>query len=95
MFRRIILFTWTESATEEQRAAVAAELAKLPALIPEIRRLEFGADTTSGNADFGVLADFATKSDWAVYVEHPAHQKVVADHIRPIIAGRTAIQYEF
>lgn len=96
MFRRIILFTWTDEATKEQREAVEAELARLPGLIPEIRRFEIGADAgVEGNADFGVVADFDDVAAWGVYVAHPAHQKVVADHIRPIVAARTALQYEF
>jgi hypothetical protein len=44
MFRHVVLFTWTEDATQEQQQAVAAELRKLPAAIPELRAYQLGPD---------------------------------------------------
>jgi hypothetical protein len=96
VFRSIVLFTWAESATDDQKKAVAVELGKLPDQIPVLRRLDFGEDVGSrpGNADFGVVADFDNADDYATYLRHPAHEAVVVDHIRPIIGGRSAIQIE-
>ena len=54
MFRHVVLFTWTEEATDEQKATLVAELAKLPGAIPEIRAFTFGPDAgvNPGNQEF-------------------------------------------
>lgn len=94
MIRHIVLLKWTEEATAAQVATVATELGKLPGLIPELRTYAVGDDAgiSEGNHDFGILAEFDDAEGFAVYRDHPAHQKVIADHIKPILAGRAAIQ---
>jgi stress responsive alpha/beta barrel protein len=96
MLRHVVCLTWTEDATPEAVAAVEAGLAELPALIPELRAYRFGPDAglASGNADFAVVADFDDADGWRRYVEHPVHQAVLADRIRPILAARTAVQLQ-
>ncbi|MEV0416615.1 Dabb family protein [Streptosporangium canum] len=97
MFRHVVLFTWAEGATDEQRAAVATELGKLPEIIAEIRSYAVGADAgvNPGNHEFAVVADFDSLDDYLVYRDHPAHQAVIAEHIKPILASRAAVQYAF
>ncbi|AQZ68307.1 stress protein [[Actinomadura] parvosata subsp. kistnae] len=96
MIRHIVLFTWTEAATAEQKAAVTAELRKLPSLIPQLRAYTVGADAgiNQGNHDYAVVADFDSADDYLVYRDHPDHQKVIAEHIKPIVATRAAVQLE-
>ncbi|MEU8383150.1 Dabb family protein [Streptosporangium sp. NPDC048865] len=96
MFRHVVLFTWKEEATEEQRARVATELAKLPEAITEIRSYTLGSDAgvNPGNHEFAVVADFDSVDDFIVYRDHPLHQAAIADHIRPIVASRAAAQFE-
>ncbi|MEU3170145.1 Dabb family protein [Streptosporangium sp. NPDC006930] len=96
MFRHVVLFTWTEEATEEQRVRVATELAKLPGAITEIRSYTIGSDAgvNPGNHQFAVVADFDSADDFLVYRDHPLHQAVVTDHIKPIVASRAAVQFE-
>ncbi|MGI5267527.1 Dabb family protein [Nonomuraea sp. CA-218870] len=95
MIRHVVLFTWSPEATEEQKAAVAAELSALPGQIPQIRSYAFGPDAgiNTGNHDFAVVADFDDEDAYTAYRDHPAHQAVIADHIRPILASRAAVQY--
>ncbi|MEW9549620.1 Dabb family protein [Nonomuraea sp. NPDC050783] len=96
MIRHIVLFTWTDTATDEQRAMVTAELRKLPAAIPQLRAYTVGPDAglNQGNHDYAVVADFDTVEDYLVYRDHPRHQAVVAEHIKPIVAARAAVQLE-
>jgi hypothetical protein len=96
MFRHVVLFTWTEDATQEQQQAVAAELRKLPAAIPELRAYQLGPDAgvNTGNFAFAVVADFDSVQDYLVYRDHPVHREVIEQHIRPIMATRAAVQYE-
>ncbi|MER7505085.1 Dabb family protein [Nonomuraea pusilla] len=94
MIRHIVLFTWTDGATDEQKAAVADELRALIGVIPEIRSFTVGHDAgiNQGNHDFAVVADFDSVDDYLVYRDHPRHQEVIAQRIKPILASRAAVQ---
>ena len=96
MFRHVVTFVWTDDATEPQKTAVADELRGLPAVIDTIRDYRVGPDAglAEGNAEFAVVADFDDVDGYVVYRDHPEHQRVIVEHIRPILASRTAVQYE-
>lgn len=89
------MFTWSDDATDEQRARVPAELARLPGLIPEIRAYQFGGDigVMAGNYHFVVNADFDDTDSYLRYAEHPEHVRVLTEHIRPAISARAAVQF--
>jgi hypothetical protein len=88
------MFRFAPEVTEEQRARLADELRKLPAAIPEIAAYTVGTDAglVEGNWDFAVVGDFASTEDWQVYRDHPIHQAVIADHVRPLMTERAAAQ---
>ncbi|NUW32280.1 Dabb family protein [Nonomuraea sp. SMC257] len=94
MIRHVALFTWTDDATDEQKAAVATALGTLPAAIPQIRAYTFGPDAgiNQGNHDFAVVADFDDLDDYLVYRDDAGHQAVIAEYIKPILASRAAVQ---
>ncbi|MFD2348370.1 Dabb family protein [Nonomuraea ferruginea] len=46
-----------------------------------------------GNHDFAVVADFDSEDDYRAYRDHPRHQAVIAEHIKPILATRAAVQF--
>ncbi|WP_283138989.1 Dabb family protein [Rhizohabitans arisaemae] len=96
MIRHVVLFTWADEATNEQRKTVAAELSKLPGIIEQIRDYRLGDDLgiSPGNQQFALVADFDDVESFLVYRDHPAHQAVIRDHIKPILASRAAVQYE-
>jgi hypothetical protein len=94
--RHVALFVFRDDATEDQIAAVATGLAALPAQIPEIGTYRIGPDLgiNDGSYDYAVIADFANVEDYLVYRDHPVHQALLADTIRPILASRAAVQYD-
>ncbi|MFN8036186.1 MAG: Dabb family protein [Acidimicrobiia bacterium] len=96
MIRHVSCLTFTETSTPEERDAAVRAVARLPAIIPEIRVYTVGADLglAEGNAHLAVVADFDTVDDYRVYASHPEHLAVIAEHIRPILAGRAAVQLE-
>jgi hypothetical protein len=96
VFRHVVLLRWTPDATEEQRSHVESGLAELPGLIPEIRDYHFGADThvNDGNFDLAIVADFDDVDGYYVYRDHRDHLAVINERIRPILAGRAAVQHE-
>jgi hypothetical protein len=95
MFRHVVLMRWKADATDAQRAAVVDGLQKLPDVIPELRSYSIGTDArvNEGNYDLAVVADCDDVDSYFVYRDHPDHQAVIAEHIRPILADRAALQY--
>jgi hypothetical protein len=96
MLRHVVLLGWKPEASEEQKQRVAAELGKLPSLIPAIRSYQFGADAgiNEGTFDFGIVADFDDAQAYRSYRDDPQHRAVIDQHITPILDRRAAIQYE-
>lgn len=94
MFRHVVMFTWTEAATDREISGVAQQLAALPGLIGTIRDYRFGADAgvNEDNCDFVLVADFDDAAGYLTYRDHPEHQRVIRDHIAPVLAERHAVQ---
>jgi hypothetical protein len=92
--RHVVLLTWKAGTDAAAIQAVVDGLGRLPVAIPELREYRFGSDLgiADGNADFAIVADFADADAWARYQEHPEHQRVLVELIRPILAARTAAQ---
>lgn len=96
MFRHVVLFRWTDDTTAEHVKAAEDGLAALPSAIPELRAYAFGSDVgiNEGNFDFAVVADFDAADGYLTYRDHPAHQAVLAERLRPHIAERAAVQFQ-
>jgi Stress responsive A/B Barrel Domain len=97
MIRHTALFKWAAEATDEQKQAAAAEVAKLPSIVPSIRAFASGPDAgfAERNFDFAVTADFDDEAGYFAYRDDPAHREIVQRYITPIAAQRAAVQYEF
>ena len=91
------MFRWTPEATQEQKQRVTAELSRLPALLPVLRAYHMGADLgiNEGNFEWAAVADFDDLQGYLTYRDNPVHRAIIAEFIRPIVAERAAIQYEF
>jgi hypothetical protein len=96
MIRHVVLFTWKPEATEEQKRAVHAELAKMPPAIEAIRAYRFGPDAgiNPANSDYAVVADFDDAAGYVSYRDHPVHRALVENYVSPILASRAAVQFE-
>jgi hypothetical protein len=97
MFRHVVMIGFTEEATEEQKQALRDGLATLPEQIPEIRTYRIGDDAglAPDNYDLVVVGDFDDRDGYLAYVEHPVHQELVKNLLRPIQARRAAVQHEW
>jgi hypothetical protein len=97
MIRHCVTLTFSPDATAEQIAAVQAGLATLPGAIDAIRAYSFGRDLglAEGNASFVVVGDFDSVAGYETYRDHPVHLALIAGTIRPILVGRSAVQYEY
>lgn len=96
MVRHVVAFRFKEGTTEAQRTRILEGLAALPAQVDAIRRYAFGPDLGlgEGNFDFVVVGDFDDVAGYRRYAEHEAHQALLRDAIRPVLAERVAVQYE-
>ena len=96
MFIHAVNFTFNESATADQIAALCKELRGLEALVPSLRSAMAGPDlrVAEGNADAGYVAMFDDYAGWKAYQEHPEHIRVAREHLAPIFATRHATQFE-
>jgi len=92
----LVLFTWRDGTTADEIAALEQALRALPGAIPQLRSYRFGADLglSEGNATFAMIAECDDIDGYLAYRDHPEHQRVIAEFIRPIAATRTAIQIE-
>lgn len=96
MFRHIVMFRWAADASDERRARVLRELARLGTLIRGLGVLQVATDAglVAGNFDVVVTVDFADPDGYLAYAQHPEHLRVIAEHIKPAVSARSAIQYE-
>ena len=96
MLRHVVLFTWTEDTDPETRAATLAALRRLPDEVGGMTAFAVGPDAglVTGNADTALVADFPDAEAWRRYADHPVHLQVIADHVTPNLAARSAVQYE-
>lgn len=97
MFRHIVLFRWSDDATQDRIDAAFAGLAELPDRIPEIKGYHFGLDAglADGNFDAAVVGDFDDVDAYRAYATNSAHTDLIAERLRPITAERIAVQHEF
>ncbi len=97
MIRHTVLFSWKPEATEEEKQQAAAEVAKLPSIVPSVRAFVSGPDVglNQGNFDFAVCADFDDEAGYLAYRDDPGHRDTVQRYILPIAAQRAAVQFEY
>ncbi len=96
MIRHVVVFTWHDTVSAEQRAATEAALARLPDEVGGMTAFAVGPDAGlgEGNAHTALVADFPDVAAWERYAGHPGHLEIVAEHVKPYLIGRTAVQYE-
>lgn len=92
--RHLVVFRWKAEVTPDDVAAIDAALGALPAQIPSLRGYHHGADLGLGEGrwDYGIVAECDDVAGWRDYDEHPAHQRVVTEVLRPRLAERAAVQ---
>jgi len=94
--RHVNLLTWKEGTTHNDIEALGRQLLKMRDQIPEVRALSYGPDLglMDGNVDFAIVEDFDDADSFQRYVAHPAHDRMIKEYLRPILASRHAIQLE-
>ncbi|MET0297777.1 MAG: Dabb family protein [Microbacterium sp.] len=96
MVMHIGLLTLIDSATVEDRRAIADGLLGLVGRIDGLERVEVGTDLglKEGNGDVLFRLTFASEDAWRAYGAHPAHQAVVTGAIAPVLASKAFVQVD-
>lgn len=93
MFRQVMVCTFVEEASPEQRQAYRDAVEAIRE-IPELLEMKCGADAGhfEDNFDFVIVADFADFESARRYVAHPVHQTYVRDHASQLVNQRIIVQ---
>lgn len=96
MITHIWSMNFTDAATEAQRTAFTAAMLALPKLISGVASFRAGRDlglNPGNNYDVSIVAEFADEASWKAYIEAPAHQAFINEHVTPLCAKWGAIQF--
>ncbi len=96
MLRHVVLFTWSPDTDDDTRAATIAALRKLPEEVGGMTAFAVGPDAglVDGNAHAALVAEFPDADAFRRYATDPRHLEVIAEHVKPNLACRSAVQYE-
>ena len=99
MIRHVVVFTWKPEATAAQRQAAVEGIREWgeQSAASGYGSLSVGVDAgiNEGNADAVVVADLADRDAYLAYRDDDRHRAMIAERIAPILAARSAVQYEF
>jgi hypothetical protein len=91
----IVLFEFKSSATQEQIDTLMSELRKLTS-IPCVVAISCGDTiTTDRNKGYthAMVVTIDSPENLSVYSNHEEHQRVLTNHIKPIIENNLAMDY--
>ena len=96
MIRHVVVFTWSAAADADRRAATLEALLRLRQEVGGMTSLVVADDAglSDGNADTVLIADFPDAEAFYRYAQDPVHLAVLAEHVRPWLAQRSAVQYQ-
>lgn len=96
MFRHVVVFRWAPDVDARALQQALDALRRLPDRVPEVRAFTVGLDAglADDNHDCVVVADFDDRAAYERYARHPAHLSLVADHLRPLLQDRVAVQHD-
>jgi hypothetical protein len=96
MIRHVVVFTWSAEADADRRAATLEALRGLRSEVGGMTSLVVADDAglSDGNADTVLVADFPDAEAFYRYAQDPVHLAVLAEHVRPWLAQRSAVQYQ-
>ncbi|MCU1671738.1 MAG: Stress responsive Barrel Domain-containing protein [Blastococcus sp.] len=95
MLRHVVLFTWSDAADARRRKTTVQALRRLRQDVGGMTSLIVADDAglSDGTADTVLIADFPDVEAYYRYAQDPVHIAVLAEHVRPWLAARSALQY--
>jgi len=95
MIEHIALFRFKKEATPEQIQAVMAGLQDLQKAIPGILETQYGKNFSkrAQGYTYVVTTRFANRAALDAFYPHPAHQRLVAERLKPILDDLLVVDY--
>ena len=95
MIKHVVMWKFKEENKAENMEKAKELLLALPALIPELKKMEVHFDLTHSemSMDFMLDTEFLSVEDMKIYANHPEHQKV-SKFIRNVIESRVVLDAE-
>lgn len=95
MIRHVVLLKWNDKITPQAVENIGVELGKLKDDIEQIRSYEYGPDENlyKGNADYALVAEFASQAELDAYVVHPRHKQFLKEVAGPVLESFMACQF--
>ncbi|MDT5015468.1 MAG: hypothetical protein QOD39_1628 [Mycobacterium sp.] len=95
-FTHIVTFKWKLPDQSAKAAAAADALRAFVATLDGVESYLCGSDigVSPSSFDFAVVGTFTTKADFESYRDHPQHQRIIREHIAPILGDRTVVQLQ-
>ncbi|MCB1264021.1 MAG: Dabb family protein [Mycobacterium sp.] len=93
-FTHIVTFKWNDCDVVD--AAIADALRTLVSGLDGVRDYLCGSDAglSPGAYDFAVVGTFEDRDSFIAYRDHPEHQRILGEMIRPNLESRTVVQLE-
>ncbi len=98
MVRHIVMWRMAESPDKLERAkAIKENLEALKDKIDFIEDIEVGLNFEGSDSasDVVLVSTFKSAEDLSAYQIHPAHKAVGAAYVKPYVAERRVVDYEF
>jgi len=95
VFRHVVVLKFREDTAAEEIDNLAVALREMPSAIESLRAYTVGVDIglSDDSSDLIVIGDFDDQAGYEHYRDHPAHQAIIAEQIRPLLASRVAVQF--
>lgn len=95
MVKHMVFFR-LEGLTDAQETAMTEAFESLVAVIPELRSLCLGRNISTRDDQFthGLISEHDDMTACMAYVNHPAHQAAVAEHLAPYLKQRAIVDVE-
>lgn len=97
MIERIVLLKLKpEHATDEVRQRIAEATHRLLPTVPGVTSvavIHAADEATAQSWDVCLKVGFARIEDVAAYLPHPIHRAYVDEHLVPVVAGKSALNF--
>ena len=95
MIKHVVMWRFKEENKKENMAHTKEMLLALPAIIPEIKKMEVYFDTLHGEMSYDLMLESEFESMEALnsYIVNPEHKKVSA-FVRSVIETRVSLDAE-
>lgn len=97
MLHHIVLFKFKDQLSDQEKQAFIDGLERLKTDIPVIAELSHGPNFSDRGQGFDYVLNVLLKDRDALieYRDHPVHQNILAEVLRPASADTLAVDYEY